>query len=172
MGVADINELPPRQREAIMQSLEERFWAKVKQAGSDECWLWTAGTTRDGYGRMSDGVRRGSVILAHRASYKIANGDIPAEACVCHKCDTPRCCNPSHLFLGTRAENNTDRVEKCRSARLRGEANGRAKLSQLSVRVIRRMPAFGFLRKEAAEVFGVGATVVKDILAGRLWKHV
>jgi len=51
--------------------------------------------------------------LAHRASWIIHRGLIGGFN-VLHKCDTPSCVNPDHLFLGSQAENVMDSVRKGR----------------------------------------------------------
>jgi hypothetical protein len=51
---------------------------------------------------------------AHRMAWEASNGPIPDGMILMHTCDNPPCCNPEHLKLGTRAENNKDRAKKGR----------------------------------------------------------
>ena len=115
----------------------ERFWSKVNIKSSNECWEWTAGKNRvGGYGRFRlDGKRVG----AHRLSWKLHNGTIPAGMCVLHTCDNPSCVNPTHLFLGTHQDNMDDMYAKGRGlkASIGGEEHGNAKLTWDIVREIR-----------------------------------
>lgn len=50
-------------------------------------------------------------------SYLAYRGPIPDGYFVCHKCDTPACVNPDHLFVGTNADNVADRDKKGRVAK-------------------------------------------------------
>ncbi len=56
----------------------------------------------------------GKQVSAHRYAWVLANGEIPAGLFVCHKCDVPACCRPSHMFLGTNEENLADMTAKGR----------------------------------------------------------
>lgn len=87
----------------------QRFWNKVEK--TDGCWLWTASTFTDGYGKFKfDGKNR----RAHRMSWIMENGEIPDGMVVLHSCDTPLCVNPAHLSLGTPKDNTQDMIKKNR----------------------------------------------------------
>lgn len=94
-----------------------RFWARVQKG--DGCWEWQGTRIAHGYGRLRVGSER---VLAHRYSWRITNGPIPAGMSVLHRCDNPPCVRPDHLFLGTQLDNNRDRSAKGRSYRGRKAA--------------------------------------------------
>jgi hypothetical protein len=75
-----------------------------------DCIEWKGRTDKDGYGTI--GSRR-----AHRVAWEQTFGPIPDGLQVLHKCDNPPCCNPDHLFLGTRTDNMNDKVRKGRQHR-------------------------------------------------------
>lgn len=87
--------------------LSERFWEKVKK--TEACWLWTGSKNNMGYGRINiDGI----VKLAHRVSFEMKHGTTKLH--ILHRCDTPLCVNPLHLFAGTQKDNLRDMAAKGR----------------------------------------------------------
>lgn len=92
---------------------EMRFWGRVKKTISG-CWLWQGCVNTTGYGMVSWAGRKN--IVAHRLSWTIVNGPIPEGLNALHKCDTPRCVNPEHIFLGTQKDNAADCLAKGRFA--------------------------------------------------------
>jgi len=105
-------------------SILDRFWPKVDKSG--DCWVWTAGTSRDGYGIIRARVDRAWVtVRAHRVSWVIENGTIPDGLLVLHSCDNPSCVNSDHLWLGTEKDNHRDSEKKGRSVSSRLELGSR-----------------------------------------------
>jgi hypothetical protein len=88
-----------------------RFWSKVDKRGPTDCWPWLGKPNIDGYGTITIAKE---TFGAHCIAYKITRGDIPKGICVCHTCDNRICCNPEHLFLGSRQDNMQDMMKKGR----------------------------------------------------------
>jgi len=120
-----------------------------------------------GYGvlRHPENIRR-----AHRASYQIHFGSFPLKLKVLHRCDTPLCVNPGHLFLGTQLENIQDRHRKGRT--VRGERSGKARLNDQIVREIRALYASGMNCMEIAKRFSFSYRTIASAAKGESWKHV
>lgn len=164
-------DMPKRPKKPVA----ERFWPRVIVAGEDECWIWT-GMLVGGYGSICDG--EGRMIKTHRLSWELANGPIPGGdgphgTCVCHRCDNPPCCNPSHLFIGSHQDNIADRNAKGRQFSPRGETNVRALLTETDVIEIRARYAKGGVTQKALGIeFGVSSSQVSQIIRRKNWKHV
>ena len=77
----------------------------------NDCWEWQGATYKGGYGRLSI---NGVIQSAHRLAYKLFKGTIPVDLHVLHRCDNPRCVNPSHLEIGTHRQNMIDKVSRGR----------------------------------------------------------
>jgi hypothetical protein len=141
----------------------ERFWAKVRKG--DDCWEWTAGVHKArGYGNFSYG---GFNMHAHRASWMIHNGAIPADLHVLHSCDNVLCVRPDHLFLGTNWDNYDDRDAKGRVRH--GSTHPRAKLTEEIVIQIRASSESDTVW---AKRLGVYSTAIRDARRGTKWKRV
>lgn len=144
------------------------FWDKVLIKSPDECWNWQAGKTSDGYGKYGSHKRN---ILAHRFSWELHFGKIPDGLNVCHSCDNPACCNPKHLFIGTQQDNVTDRENKGRGNRAKGEMHGMAKLSLSQVLEIRQRYATGTIsQSKLGKEYGVTQPMIGFIVRRENWK--
>lgn len=165
--------LPPDagRLERLDEKTISRFWSKVDRRGPDECWLWLAGTFRDGYGCFKLGGRNGRSVGAHRIAYEMSVGPIASGLFVCHRCDVPGCCNPAHLWLGTPSDNIADKVSKGRSHRLPGELHSMAKLTDLEVIRMRELRSDGWGVRRLASAFGIGKSQAWRIVRGASWRH-
>jgi hypothetical protein len=104
----------------LSPELIERFWRYIDKG--DGCWEWIG---RFG-GSASQGERYGVLrepgrdprreYGAHRLSFEIHFGPIPADLFVLHRCDNRSCVRPDHLFLGTQLDNIRDMVAKGRQS--------------------------------------------------------
>lgn len=146
---------------ALGEALFERY-IPVPESG---CWLYDGRLTDHGYGIAPRGVS-GRSEGAHRAFYRRFKGEIPPGMCVCHKCDTPPCVNPDHLFLGTNEDNAADRSAK---GRARGEWNGRTLITEREA--MRALWAVNVPAGVMARELGVARSTIASIRNGSTWTH-
>lgn len=130
------------------------------------CWIWTLLGDVGGYGR---GKFQGRRSLAHRLSWEAHNGPVQPGLSVCHKCDTPLCVNPEHLFVATHAENMSDMRKK---GRTNPPVGTRAHLSKLSDEVVRHILASDLSGADLGRLLGVSRTTVSKIRQRKTWAHV
>ena len=154
MAVADVREL-----------LDER---SIPEPNSG-CRLWTSYANHRGYGYFSP--FKGWNIPAHRAAFAIANGFIPPNLQVCHRCDVRACINPSHLFLALPKENTADMCAKgrARGGLIQGIESTQAKLDDDKVREAALWDGPDIV---LAEKFGVSRSLINNIRRGVGWRHV
>lgn len=158
---------------ARTRPLAERFWEKVdRSAGPESCWLFQGARNASGYGVLhrSDGTR-----LAHRVAYELTNGPIPDGLHLCHSCDNPPCCNPSHVSPGTDQDNSDDRHARGRATPpplMVGERGTNAKLTAEQVIAIRAAFDSGEATlKDLQERYGRSHGCIYLIVKRVNWKH-
>jgi hypothetical protein len=146
----------------------KRFISKYVKEPETGCWIWTACLSGDGYGAFTF---RGKIVGAHRVSYIINVGEIPDGLCVLHKCDTPACVNPEHLFLGTKKDNAHDAMAKGRN--VKGVTHGLTHLTEQNIREIRSLVSRGAItQKQIADMYNVDRTTVSCIKTRKSWAHI
>jgi len=149
----------------------EQFMERVSPEPNTGCWLWTAAMAGNGYPMA---WHDGKVRLATRISLML-HGRAPRDAkeCAMHRCDTPLCVNPSHLFLGTQLDNIRDMDAKGRRgyAHVYGERQGLSKLTEAQVREIRALSAAGWTQIALGLRYGIDNSTVAQIVHRRTWRH-
>jgi uncharacterized protein YerC len=156
----------------------DHFIRNVDKNGKGGCWIWIGRLNRRGYGehRAWNKAARGKYFAAHRLSWEFHVGKIPEGVgyhgtVVAHRCDTPACVNPDHLFLTDQRGNLRDCLAKGRSNKAFGERAGKAKLREFEVQSIRNEAANGVDRAALAEEFNVTSQTVVDIVVRKSWQH-
>lgn len=148
----------------INPSLFDRLMSHADTSSPDDCWLWDLSKDKDGYGFFKvDGKN----VKAHRAVHSLFRPLEPAPV-VRHLCNNPGCINPLHLRAGTQKENAADRVAHGRGGDLKGESNGRAKLTaQQALGIRSSTEAVALL----ASRYCVSKVMISRIRRGLAWSH-
>lgn len=132
------------------------------------CWIWLGATLPNGYPSM----RKNKIhILAYRYSYELKYGQIPLGMNACHKCDTPMCVNPDHIFIGSQSDNIRDMVLKKRNRT--GENASWSKLKQCQVNDIRKEYGEGNIsHRKLAERYNVSYSAIRLIVLNKNWRTI
>jgi HNH endonuclease/CENP-B N-terminal DNA-binding domain len=142
--------------------IPENFWNAVKK--TDGCWLWLRGRCNT-YGWLFVGQQG---MYAHRYSWILTYGKISDDKWVLHKCDTPLCVRPDHLFIGNVADNVKDMISKGRGAK--GERRA-IKLTNKKILEIRRLCETKS-QPEVAKLFNINQSTVSRIVCKKRWAHI
>lgn len=136
-------------------SLAEKLFEKIEKRDNG-CWEWTGRLTKTGgYGEL------GKHLKAHRVMYELAFGP-PGSMHVCHHCDNRKCVRPSHLFLGTHADNMADAASKGRL---------RCRVRKLTDQQVLEIFASTVPAREIAETYGISRWNVYDIRNPNRTRH-
>lgn len=160
----------------------ETFWARVNIGAIDSCWEWSGALTSSGYGNLR---YAGKSIQAHRLAYALSIGGITLATgfrevgkakryarFVLHRCDNRKCCNPSHLFLGSMRTNQLDAYAKGRKVQPKSE-HSNAKLTSEQVRRIRKTYDSGGVKQtELAEAYGVSQRTISLVVRRETYKDI
>ncbi len=152
-----------------------RFLSKIDFTRTPAgCWLWRGALSRYGYGSFS---LRGRTRSAHRIAFALSSEEEDVGGLlVCHKCDTPACVNPDHLFLGTALDNMADSAAKLKLCR--GERHRSAKIDEALVLKIRALRAGGksdgkkWAYAAIGRHFNLGKMLVYRVCRGETWRQV
>lgn len=158
-------------------TLRDRLTSQTARVESG-CLLWTGLTGERGYGLIKNGPKRQRrMVTTHRAAFALFVRPLVDGEHVLHRCDTPACIEPTHLFAGDHAANMRDMISKGRrvnevTPEQTGSRNSQTHLSEDDVRTIRARRAGGSMLREIGAEFGISKATVSEICSRRTWQHV
>lgn len=155
----------------MAKNTPENFWARVvgNRAQRNGCWNWTGATNSTGYGSLT---YQGEHCTAHRVAAFLtglvdsirAPRDRTTSGFILHSCDNRLCCNPSHMRVGTYAENQLEAYARRRRTAYRGETHTNAKQTRESVALVRDLSVHGISQEDIAALLGVSQTSISLLL--------
>lgn len=119
-------------------------------------------TTEYGYGRFD--IDGGKWITASRAAYMLRSGGLDKRTFVLHKCDTPLCCNPFHLYAGTQKQNVQDIYDRGRNTPRSGH--------KITEEIAMKIFSAEGTQNEIARRFGVSRSFVSLVKSGKRWPRI
>lgn len=154
----------PLQKPGIKQP---DFWTRLEIKDKKECWPWKESLNKDGYGRIRfNGIQK----MAHRIAYELHTGKNIDNFVLMHICDSPSCCNPNHMVVGTHADNQADKYKKNRQAK--GEKNGQSLLTENQVIEARKKYKPRVVTyKMLADEYGVCKDTMQKAIRGINWRY-
>lgn len=151
-------------------SIRQRFEEHIEMLTESGCWIWMGAINEHGYGKFGIGYHD---LKAHRAAWMIYMGAIPAGMNVLHHCDTPPCCNPYHLYLGSQKENSYDCLNRNRHKTpfvdFFGMNHPNAKLND---DLVRKILSDNREQRVIAKEYGVSQHTIWSIKKRLSWSHV
>ena len=147
-----------------MNDAEYARFMKYVAVREGECWLWTGCIASNGYGRFG---LHSKLRYSHRLMLERVLGRAIGDGLeTLHSCRNKHCCSPEHLREGTHTENQRQRVLD--GTDIKGSKNGRAKLTEAQVRVI-RIDTRPY--RVIAQEYGVSFSTIGAIHSKRRWAH-
>lgn len=157
----------------------KKFLSRVRITKGDDCWIWMAGLNSKKKGtNYGCTYIRGRRMLTNRVALEVELGRrISNQICVLHTCDNPQCCNPSHLYEGSKLQNAQDRERRNRRVCEKGSERKNSKLDDEKVKEIRRLYRLHlkykkFTKANLARMFRVDRVLITKVINKTAWRHV
>jgi hypothetical protein len=162
--------------DCMTECSKEKAWTLFNRLAvmeTDDCVIWPLSKRNGGYGQVWDPTIK-YCFRAHVLALEMRwPRPDPAALALHGPCHNPACMNYRHLYWGTRKRNQDDRKrDGTYLLRPRGEASGRAKLTETQVIEIRRARSTGESLRSIARRFPCSPTNVAAIYKREIWRHI